>query len=136
MKFGIVDCGRKENAESEDERQLNKLMYWFLWGLTLVSINAFAIPLAFFSSEDSSAAGSLLILFLCNLASFQLFIAAMQKHQKGFSQGLIFAGLFVVAMFLIWQKIVVKLAVLLLVIAIIASAILLAMEIFKLVRGN
>lgn len=123
--------------ESEEGLQLNKLMYWFLWGLSIVSINVFVIPLAFFSSsEDSSTAASLMILFLCNLASFQLFIAAMQENQKGFSQGLVFAGLFVVAMFLIWQKIVVKLAVLLLVVAIIASAILLALEIFKLVRGS
>lgn len=128
---------KKSEMESEEDCQLNKFMYWFLWGLSLVSINVFAIPLAFFSSsEDSSIAGSLLIIFLCNLASFQLFIAAMQEHRKGFSQGLIFAGLFVVAMFLIWLKTAVKLAVLLLVVAIIASAILLVMEIFKLVRSS
>lgn len=123
--------------ESEEDCQLNKFMYWFLWGLSLVSINVFAIPLAFFSSsKDPSITGSLLIIFLCNLASFQLFIAAMLEHQKGFSQGLIFAGVFVIAMYLIWVKVIVKLAVLLLVIAIIASAILLVMEIINLVRSS
>lgn len=117
-------------------------MYWILWVIALISINVFVIPLAFFTPPEEDGGFitemllMLLVLSLCNLATFQLFLAAMKQNQKGFSQGLIAAGLFVLSMFFIWQGIAVKFAVLTLVVSIVAAAILFALELYGMMRGN
>lgn len=121
---------------------MSKALYWILWVVSLVSINAFVIPLAFFVPiEDEATFISemllmLLVFFLCNLVTIQLFMAAMRQNQKGFSQGLICAGLFVVSMFLIWQGTIVKFAVLTLVISIVAAAILFVLELYGMMKGK
>lgn len=117
-------------------------MYWMLWIVSLISINVFVIPLAFFTppEEDAGVLTGMLLMFivflLCNLATFQLFLAAMRENQKGFAQGLISAGLFVLSMFFISKGIAVHFAVLTLVVSIVAAAILLVIELYGMLRGN
>lgn len=115
-------------------------MYWILWVFALIAVNAFVIPLAFFTSSEESAGQdfllALFILFLCNLVTIQLFLAALKNNQKGFSQGLICAGVFVIAMFLLWQNIAARFAVLLVVVSIVAGAILFVIELFGNMRGK
>lgn len=121
---------------------LSKPMYWVLWAIALISINVFVIPLAFFTSSEEETGFitemllMLLVLLLCNLATIQLFLAAMKENQQGFSQGLIAAGFFVLSMFFIWQGIAVRFAVLVLVASIVAAAILFVLELYSMMRGN
>ncbi len=121
---------------------MSKPVYWVLWVAALVSVNVFVIPLAFFTpSEEGSEFVTemllmLIVFLLCNLVSIQLFLAAMKENQNSFSQGLICAGLFVVSMFFIWKGVVVRLAVIALIVSLVAAAILFALELYGMMRGN
>ncbi len=115
---------------------MSKSTYWILWAATLLVINLFVFPLATLTTEEGAGIFSkdtlsmLMVILLCNIVTVQLFLAARKEDQQHFTYGLVTAGIFVLSMFFIWQKLFIQLAIILLVLSILAASILLVVSLF------
>lgn len=115
---------------------MSRSTYWILWTVTLVVINLFVFPLATLTTEEGAGIISkdtlsmLMVILLCNIVTVQLFLAARKEDQQQFTYGLVVAGIFVLSMVFIWQKLLIQLAIILLVLSILAASILLVIALF------
>lgn len=109
---------------------MNKVVYWIIWGFAAISVNVFVIPFATVTTEDSLLP-VLLIILLCNLITVQLFVAALREHTQRFIIGIVIASVLVLSLFFVFQKIMIQLAIILLIISLLAGAILFIVEVFS-----
>ncbi|WP_042347643.1 hypothetical protein [Bacillus massiliigorillae] len=88
---------------------MNKLIYWIIWTLVVITINIGAFPIALFSLFATQEGTSIFsidyliafsIILVANVLSIQLFIAARRQNQKRFIIGLVAAVIQVIAIML------------------------------------